>query len=123
MFSIHKTLGVSLSISVLGAFIFMVAAIFFPHILMHLFTRDPIVIQQGSDYLKIVGLSYLFTAISFSKAFARRVLQKSFPVIANEFLWAIGISLYVAAFARSGTEAYAAYQIPKGRVRTGPAGI
>jgi putative MATE family efflux protein len=193
--SIHKTLGVSLTISILGAVLFTAAALFFPAPILSLFTRDPEVIRVGVEYLQIVCWCYLFTAISFcfaissrsvgdaklpmkssiisfgvntalnwvlifgylgfpalgvkgaalatviarlvelaiittyvfstdhplrgklsayfkfSRAFAGRVLQKSFPVIANEFLWAIGMSLYVAAFARSGTDNYAAYQI------------
>ncbi len=193
--SIHKTVGVSLAISIVGAVLFTLAAITFPVLILSLFTLDPQVIRVGTDYLQIVGLSYLFTAISFSFAissrsvgdarlpmvasvlslgintflnwvlifgylgfpalgvrgaamatviarfiemaiilgyvfstdhplrgalrdyfsfsryFAGRVLRKSLPVIANEFFWAIGMSLYVAAFARSGTQAYAAYQI------------
>lgn len=193
--SIHKTVGVSLSISIVGAFLFTLAAIVLPVLVLSFFTTDSQVVQVGTDYLKIVGWSYVFTAVtfsfaissrsvgdaklpmkasiislvvntalnwilifghlgfpalgvkgaaiatviarfielsiilvyvfttdhplrgtikgyfSFSRYFVGRVLKKSLPVIAHEFLWAVGISLYVAAFARSGTEAYAAYQI------------
>ncbi len=193
--SIHKTVGVSLSISIAGAFLFTLAAIVLPVLVLSFFTTDSQVVQVGTDYLKIVGWSYVFTAVtfsfaissrsvgdaklpmkasiislvvntalnwilifghlgfpalgvkgaaiatviarfielsiilvyvfttdhplrgtikgyfSFSRYFVGRVLNKSLPVIAHEFLWAVGISLYVAAFARSGTQAYAAYQI------------
>ena len=193
--SIHKAVGVSLTVSLLGAVFFTVLAIFFPVSILALFTTDAEVIQLGAAYMKIIGWSYIFTGISFSfaiasrsvgdamlpmkasiisvvinailnwvlifgylgfpalgvrgaaiatvmarlieltiilgfisstnhplqgtlgayfsysRSFAGRVLQKSLPVIGNELLWAIGMSLYVVAYARSSTEAYAAFQI------------
>jgi putative MATE family efflux protein len=193
--SIHRSTGVSMVFSLTGAVIFNSLAWFVPEGILGLFSKDPQVIMLGSQYMRIVGFSYGFTAVSvclamaarsvgdakmpmrasvisliintglnavlifgllgfpalgvrgaaiatvfarlvectmilysiatsahplrskitsyfnFSGVFARRVLLKSFPVIANEFLWALGMTLYVAAYARSGTEAYAAYQI------------
>ena len=47
----------------------------------------------------------------FSGIFARKILQTSLPVVANELFWALGMTVYVAAYARLGTDAYAAYQI------------
>ncbi|MCK8059806.1 MULTISPECIES: MATE family efflux transporter [unclassified Fusibacter] len=193
--SIHKTLGVALTISLIGAVVFSVLAIAFPSQVLGLFSKDVGVISLGASYMRIVGWSYLFTAVSFSfaissrsvgdaklpmvasvaslitnsilnlvlifgllgfpalgvvgaaiatviarlvefsiiigriftsdhplrakirdyfdfgRVFAAKILKKSFPVILNEFFWSIGVSLYVAAYARSGTEAYAAVQI------------
>jgi putative MATE family efflux protein len=193
--SIHKTVGVALTISLVGGVIFTILAVFFPKAILSLFSKDAQVIQLGADYMRIIGWCYIPTAISicfaissrsvgdaklpmkagvasllsntllnwilifghlgfpalgvkgaavatviarfielsiilgvvfstdhplrgtirayfsYSRSFADRVLQKSLPVIANELLWAIGMSLYVAAYARSSTEAYAAVQI------------
>ncbi|WP_343184381.1 MATE family efflux transporter [Anoxynatronum sibiricum] len=193
--NIHKSLGVALLLSVAGGLIFTVISVLFPEWFMRLLSNDEEAIRLGVEYLRIVGLSYLATAVSitlssasrsvgdarlpmragilslgvntglnavlifgllgfpamgvrgaalatllarsmecliltgtiftslhplrakwrqyfrFSRVFARRILQKSFPVMANEFLWAIGMTLYVAAYARMGTQAYAAVQI------------
>ncbi|SMP44151.1 MATE family efflux transporter [Anoxynatronum buryatiense] len=193
--NIHKSLGVALLLSVAGGLMFTVISVLFPEWFMRLLSNDDEAIRLGVEYLRIVGLSYLATAVSitlssasrsvgdarlpmrasilslgvntglnavlifgllgfpamgvkgaalatlvarglecliltvtiftslhplrakghqyfrFSRAFARRILQKSFPVMANEFLWAIGMTLYVAAYARMGTQAYAAVQI------------
>ena len=48
---------------------------------------------------------------SYDFAFVRLILKTSFPVILNEFFWAIGMTLYVFAYARSGTDSYTAVQI------------
>ncbi len=53
----------------------------------------------------------LNTYFSYDFAFVKTIMRTSFPVILNEFLWAIGVTLYVLAYARSGTDAYAAVQI------------
>jgi len=39
-----------------------------------------------------------------------RMLKNSAPTTLNEFMWQLGQSMYVAAFARIGTTAYAAFQ-------------
>lgn len=54
------------------------------------------------------GISAYF---SFDFKFVKSIMTTSFPVILNEFLWSVGVSLYVLAYARSGTDAYTAVQI------------
>lgn len=49
--------------------------------------------------------------IHFDLPFIKMIMKTSFPVILNEFLWSVGVTLYVLAYARSGTDAYAAVQI------------
>src|SRR5688500_5556898 len=63
---IHHVLGICLMISVSVAALFTFAAIMIPEKLMGFYTEDPAVINLGSDYLRIVGLSYVFTAICVS---------------------------------------------------------
>lgn len=193
--NIHKSVGLSIVLGVIGSAIFTALALFMPKIVMRFFSADPEVINQGAEYLKIVGLSYIITAVSFSyaissrsvgyatlamkasaislivntvlnyilifgylgapalgvkgaaiatvfarivelvilvyaiyssphplrssfkelfdfnKTFVRRVIQKSVPVVLNEFFWGLGMTLYVVAYAQAGKEVYAAVQI------------
>lgn len=70
--NIRKVLGISISLSTFTGIIFTVAAFFFPEFLMGLFIKEPMVIKLGSEYLKIVSLSYIITAIGFSYSIALR---------------------------------------------------
>lgn len=63
---IHHVLGICLTISISVALLFTLAATIFPEKLMGFYTEDPAVIKLGSDYLRIVGLSYVFMAIAVS---------------------------------------------------------
>ncbi|MCC6297975.1 MAG: MATE family efflux transporter [Anaerolineales bacterium] len=64
--SIRKVLGICLSVAVSVAALFSLAAVFIPETLMSFYTEDREVIALGSDYLRIVGLSYVLMAISFA---------------------------------------------------------
>jgi len=46
-----------------------------------------------------------------SAAFARRFLKTTVPVILNESLWAVGVTLYIVVYARMGTDVVAAINI------------
>jgi putative MATE family efflux protein len=63
---IHHVLGICLTIAVSVAALFSLAAVLVPEKLMGFYTEDAQVIRLGSDYLRIVGLSYIFTAITVS---------------------------------------------------------
>jgi putative MATE family efflux protein len=63
---IHHVLGICLIVSVSVGLLFSLAATLMPETLMKFYTEDSEVIKLGSDYLRIVGLSYVFTAISVS---------------------------------------------------------
>lgn len=62
--TVENILGFALKIAMLISMIFAVGACFFAPQLMRLFTKDSILISYGSDYLQIVGISYLFMGIS-----------------------------------------------------------
>lgn len=70
--SIRKVLGLAISISTIVGVIFTVAALFFPQIIMRILIDDPDVVRIGSDYLRVVSLSYIPTAISFAFSVALR---------------------------------------------------
>jgi putative MATE family efflux protein len=64
--NIRKVLGICLALAILVAALFSLAATLIPQTLMSFYTEDPAVIKLGSDYLRIVGLSYVMMAITIS---------------------------------------------------------
>ncbi len=64
--NIHKVLGICLTLAVLVAAGFTLAATLIPQTLMSFYTEDGEVIRLGSEYLRIVGLSYVMMAIAVS---------------------------------------------------------
>ncbi|HEX7598660.1 MAG TPA: MATE family efflux transporter, partial [Polyangia bacterium] len=63
---IRKVVGVCMGLSLAGAALFTLVALAFPAAALGLFTNDPVVIELGSQYLQIIGFSYLATAVSFT---------------------------------------------------------
>jgi len=62
--TIEKVLGMGLRAGMFVALIFMLAALLIPGSLMRIFTSDPAVMKEGISYLQIVGLSYIFMAVT-----------------------------------------------------------
>lgn len=62
--TIERILGMGLSAALLIAALFAAAAIFIPQPLMKIYTSDPEVIKEGVKYLQIVGISYVFMAVT-----------------------------------------------------------
>ena len=62
--AVEKTLGIGLAFSVLLSLPFTIGATFFPELLMRAFASDPVLIQDGAVYLRVVGVSYLLLSIS-----------------------------------------------------------
>ncbi|BES64490.1 MATE family efflux transporter [Gottschalkiaceae bacterium SANA] len=193
--NIHSTLGLGLTIALMGTAVFASLGWLAPHLVLGFYSKDPEVIRLGSQYLRIVVFCYLPTALSFafgfssrsignaklpmivsmialgsntllnycliygnfgfpqlgvqgaaiataiarwmeffliiilmkrqgsplltkisayfsySKEFVLTVLKTSGPVIFNEFLWALGMTLHMVAYAHIGTQAVASIQI------------
>jgi putative MATE family efflux protein len=70
--NIKRILGLCLIISISGGMLFSVAAIGFPRLIMSIFAKENQVIVEGAKYLRIIGISYCFTAVSFSYIFVLR---------------------------------------------------
>lgn len=70
--SIRKVLGLALCLSIILGVIFTFIAFFFPEFVMAIFIKEPEVIKLGSDYLRIVSLSYIATTIAFAYSVALR---------------------------------------------------
>lgn len=64
MKAIEKILAISLSLAVIVSIFFTLAAFFFPTALMRIYSSDPNVIELGSLYLRIVGITYVLGTIS-----------------------------------------------------------
>ncbi|MGN1167565.1 MAG: MATE family efflux transporter [Lachnospiraceae bacterium] len=62
--TIEKILGMGLSGGLMIAAVFTALALIIPERLMHIFTSDTIVISEGAKYLRIVGMSYMFMAVT-----------------------------------------------------------
>lgn len=62
--AIEKIMGIAMRFSVGASALFALLACGFPQLLMRIFTNDGTLIAIGSDYLRIVGVSYLFMGIS-----------------------------------------------------------
>ena len=61
--NIRNVLGISVTIASAVGVLFSLAATLFPETVLGFYTKDQEVIALGSSYLRIVGLSYVFTAI------------------------------------------------------------
>ncbi len=62
--SVQILTGTALRISCMAGLIFFTATAFFPKEIMHIFTDETPLIEQGALYLKTVSLSYFFMGIS-----------------------------------------------------------
>lgn len=62
--TIEKVLGMAFRIAVAVAVLFAAAALLIPDKLMRIYTSEPEVIAEGVKYLKIVGCSYVFMAVT-----------------------------------------------------------
>lgn len=75
--NLNKTFGFMMILSLIGSLIFFVAGISIPNNLMHIFTESDKLIEIGSSYLRIVSISYIFTAFSIACATLLRSINKA----------------------------------------------
>lgn len=60
---VRASAGLVLKYILLVSGCFLLATVFVPDILMRLFTNDRILIEYGMKYLKLIGLSYVFSGV------------------------------------------------------------
>lgn len=73
---IRKSLGIMTLMSLAVTIVFTFLGLFFPEQLIAIFSPDPDVIKTGGEYLRIVSISYIFTALSFSYSLAFRSTER-----------------------------------------------
>lgn len=102
--SIKKILGLSLILSILASIIFTILALVFPHFVMGIFNKEKEVMAPGVEYLKILGISYLFTAISFTYTNILRSTGKvKLPMVLSIFSVLLNTTLnYILIFGNFG---------------------
>lgn len=105
--SIRKVLGICLVVAASVAAMFSLAAVFIPETLMSFYTEDDMVIKLGSDYLRIVGLSYVLMAIAFSYiSILRSITQVTLTVIVSVVALALKTAIgYTLIFGHFGLPA------------------
>ncbi len=64
--SIHKVLGLCLSVGLIGSLVFFLASMLFPRGIMGVYTEDPSVVALGAKYLMIIAPGFMFAAVSYS---------------------------------------------------------
>ena len=74
--NLHKVLGISLVIGVLGGSFFSVVALFFGEQALSLYTNDQEVIALGSQYLSLVGFIYVPWTITYVYASILRSAER-----------------------------------------------
>lgn len=63
--NLHRVLGIMMVPALAISVVMASGAIFIPELLMSVFSKDAQVLDQSARYLRIVGWSYPFTAVSF----------------------------------------------------------
>lgn len=69
---VHRTMGVMFALALIISTLFTVGALFFPELLISIYSSDAAVIRSATPYLRIVGASYIITALSQTMSFACR---------------------------------------------------
>ena len=73
---IRKSFGLMTMIAAFAAIVFTFLGLFIPYKMIGLYSPDPQVVKVGGDYLRIVCLSYIPTAISFSITLSLRCTER-----------------------------------------------
>lgn len=84
--SIHKVMGICFTLGTIAAAFFCFSALLIPDILMKLYSKDSIVIELGIEYLRVVAISYFFTAIIVSINASLRVIGKTSLPMCTTFI-------------------------------------
>ncbi len=74
--AIEKILGIGLTAGLATALVFTAGAELIPQYLMRIYTGDEQVIAEGVKYLRIVGISYLFTAVTQVYLYIMRSIER-----------------------------------------------
>ena len=86
MQNVHKTIGLSLVLTLAASVMFALAAYFMPEVIMRIYSKDEVVISLGSGYLKTVAVSYIFTAVIVVFNSALKVTGNTIQPMATTFI-------------------------------------
>lgn len=91
--NIRKIVGLGVIFAVILGLIFTIVGLVAPNFIISIFNIDSEVIKLGGEYLSIVCISYVFTALTFNFATASRCVEKTMVPMAVS-----GIALLVNTF-------------------------
>ncbi|WP_443771038.1 MATE family efflux transporter [Anaerostipes sp.] len=74
--TIEKILALAIKSAIFVTFLFTIAALAIPGILMKIFTNDPQVIAQGIQYLRVVAFSYILMGITQVYLYTMRSVER-----------------------------------------------
>ena len=102
--NIKKSTGLSLILGLIGALPFVFFSFLFPDSLLRIFSEDKEVIRLGAEYLKIVSVSYLFSAVTITMAQVQRSLERAnLPFIVSVIALGLNTVLnYLFIFGKAG---------------------
>lgn len=72
---IQQILGLCLVMSLVGGGIFTLLAIAYPEAIIRIYSTDPEVITLGGEYLQIIAVSYLLSAVTYSFSVILRSIE------------------------------------------------
>jgi putative MATE family efflux protein len=105
--NIKRILGIGLVSTIIISFVFMILGFLNPGKVIALFNNDPMVIDLGAKYLRIVLVSYLFIGITFVYNFSLRSIGKAtLPMLISAVALICNVFLnYVLIFGNFGAPA------------------
>lgn len=90
--TIEKVMGMTMRIAIAVGLLFTAAVYLIPYPIMKIFTSEPDVIEAGVSYLKIVGISYTFTAITMVYLNLMRSVER---VIISTVVYTVSLAVNV----------------------------
>ena len=84
--TIERVMGIAFRISMTVALVFAAAATLFPAALMRLYTGDEKLIVEGTTYLRVVGVSFLFMGVSMMYLNMMRAMERVVLSTATYFI-------------------------------------
>src|SRR5215218_10326780 len=70
--NLRRVLGLCLMLAISASLIFFTLAQLFPVQILHIYSKDPVVIELGTNYIRTFSWTFLFFAITFSYALVMR---------------------------------------------------
>ena len=94
MDGLRHTLGIALVLSFGISLLFFLGSQFIPSLLIGIYSKDPAVIRLGSSYLRIVGWSYPFMAVTFAFQLSMRSTEHvNLPMISTSVAFLVNAVL------------------------------
>lgn len=90
--TINKVVVLALKISTACAIVFSAVVLLFPEFVLSIYTEDTEVIRLGAQYLRIIGFSYVLSAVSTTYLYILRSVEVvSLPLIFNLISFSLNI--------------------------------